>query len=160
MEDTPGGRLETPPYEEKIDFLRSTCWAWDQRAVTASIEHESDFNKSCWHITRMFCLSAAFACKESPCESWFSQLKYIYHPVQGPSTSTLARRLRARCAGLRGGPADETFVQRLAERIFFPMGDRFEHTPQTPPSPVFSKGLFARRFHCCRFLEGFVRASE
>ena len=40
--------------------------------------------------------------------------------MQGPTTTTLVQRLRARAAGVRGNGADEAFIRRLAEELDVP----------------------------------------
>ncbi len=63
---------------------------------------------------------------EAPCEQWMGQLKYLYNPVQGPTTSTMVQRLRARCAGARGDGSDEPFLLRLAQ-ILLPEKHQSQH---------------------------------
>ena len=89
--------------------LRGRCvrvlavdYEWDQQAITASLEHNKRFAEGCWHVNDMFCLTRRFGSTEASCERWIGNLKYLYHPVQGPTTTALCQRLRARAAGIRG----------------------------------------------------------
>ncbi len=108
---------------------------WDQGEITASLEQDSSFATGCYYVNALFCLSRRFGSTEAPCERLIGGLKYLYHPVQGPTTTALVQRLRARAAGVRGNGADEDFIQRLAHELSGSQGSsvhaRGLHTFQT-----------------------------
>ncbi len=78
-----------------VRFISST-WEWDQRKIAASLEQDGRFARNCYHINSLFCMSRRFGSTEAPVETWVSELKYLHNPVQGPTTTTIATRLRAR----------------------------------------------------------------
>ena len=90
---------------------------WDQCEIAADLEQSRYFADGCYHVNSLFCLSRRFGSTEAACERWIGGLKYLFHPVQGPTTTTLVQRLRARVAGVRGNGADEAFVQLLAQEL-------------------------------------------
>jgi hypothetical protein len=55
---------------------------------------------------------------EAPCERWVGELKYLWDERQGPSTSTLTKRLRMRVGGVRGDGTDEAFVKHVAQSVY------------------------------------------
>ncbi len=75
------------------------------------------FSDGCYHVNAFFCLSRRFGSTEAPCERWIGHLKYLFDVVQGPTTSTLLQRLRARAHGVRGDGADGNFIRRLASML-------------------------------------------
>ncbi len=58
-----------------------------------------------------------FGNTKAPWERWIGSLKYLYNPAQGPTTTALTQRLRARLAGICVNSADEPFIQRLADGL-------------------------------------------
>ena len=104
------GVLARAPLRGLLVIKQSENFDWDQHAVVSSIEQNRCFGDRCYHVQRLFCYCIPYGANETPCEQWFSALKYLYHPVQGTTTATLNRRLRARIAGVRGSSVDEQFV--------------------------------------------------
>ncbi len=125
------GVLRSPKLRHRLVHIVHCERGWDQREIAASLEQDGAFAAGCYHVNSFFCLSRRFGSTEAPCERWIGAMKYLFHPVQGPTTTTLCQRLRARAAGVRGNGADEVFVRRLADALASP-GQR---------SPPVSKAL-------------------
>ncbi len=109
--------LQGPRLRGRVVRVVAEKREWDQLEITASLEQDSFFATGCYYVNALFCLSRRFGSTEAPCERWIGGLKYLYHPVQGPTTTTLVQRLRARAAGVRGNGADEDFIERLAHEL-------------------------------------------
>eukprot|EP00973_Karenia_brevis_P072501 10071883-Karenia_brevis.AAC.1 len=85
--------------------------------MSSSIMYDPHFARGCYHINRAFSLSRMYTNTETPCEQWVGSLKFLYNTVQGTTTATLTRRLRARCAGVRGAEMDREFLEKLAASL-------------------------------------------
>lgn len=139
------GKLRGPMLRGRLVSIISIQRAWDQREIAASLEQDRSFADGCYHLNSLFCLSRRFGNTEAPCERWIGNMKYMYHPVQGPTTTTLCQRLRARAAGLRGNGADDAFVKRLAEVLH---DQQRSHAARHQAG--ISKGLATFRAECGR----------
>ena len=69
-------------------------------------------------MNTFFCLPRRFGSTESPCERFIGETKYLFDPAQGPTSTALVQRLRARTHGLRGCGADDGFVMTVAQAVF------------------------------------------
>ena len=117
------GALRTAKLRRRLVVLVSTQWECDQRAVTASLEHEPEFALDCYQINVCFCLARRFCNTEQPCEVWFGAMKYLYNPIHGMGTAALTQRLRQRASGVRGLDFDAEFTRKLAETLYPKEGD-------------------------------------
>ena len=136
------GVLRTPRLRGRCVRVIAEERHWDQRAIASALEQNRYFADGCYYVNAMFCLSRRFGSTEAPCERWIGGLTYLFHPVQGPTMSTLVQRLRARAAGVRGNGADEAFVERLAQELNY----RKHGTSASGPSQclkTFSKNAHA-----------------
>ena len=95
-------------------LLVDRVWSWDERAACQALQNEKEFSANCWHIHRMFHRARRCGGTEAPCESWFSQLKYVYDARHGPEIGSLAEKLSLRVAGLRGNGGDDQIVRAIA----------------------------------------------
>ena len=64
-------------------------YEWDQRAITATLEHNKRFAEDCYHVNDLFCLTRRFGSTEASCERWIGSLKYStgrHEPVIFPAS--------------------------------------------------------------------------
>ena len=86
--------------------------------MAATMEQDRHFAEGCYHVNAFFCLSRRFGSTESPCERFIGETKHLFDAVQGPTTTAMVQRLRARTHGLRGLGPDDRFVRTLAQVVF------------------------------------------
>ena len=90
---------------------------WDQLRITSSLEQDPFFSVNCYHMNAMFALCRRFGKTTSACERWVGDFKYLWNERDGPCSTTLLHRLRARLGGLRGDGTDEALLQRIASYL-------------------------------------------
>ena len=90
---------------------------WDQLRITSSLEQDPFFSKNCYCMSAMFALCRRFGKTTSACERWVGDFKLLWKERDGPCSTTLLHRLRARLGGLRGDGTDEALLQRIASYL-------------------------------------------
>ena len=100
--------------KKKLVVVLGTLFRVDQRQMSSTIMHDPHFADYCWHINRAFALCRMYTNTETPCEQWVGSLKNLCNTIQGTTTATLTRRLRARCAAVTGAEVDRKFLEKLA----------------------------------------------
>ena len=105
--------LRSPRLRGRLVHVVRVKWKWGQCEIAIDLEQSRYFADGCYHVNSLFCLSRRFGSTEAACERWIGGLKYL----QGPTTTTLVQRLRARVAGVQGNGAHEDFVQLLAQEL-------------------------------------------
>ncbi len=109
--------LRTPRLRGRVVHVLHPVLEWDQREMAASLEQNRYFSDGCYHMNRLFCLARRFGSTEAPVERWVGGLKYLFDPIQGPTTTTLVQRLRLRAFGIRGDGADDAWTSCLSELL-------------------------------------------
>jgi len=115
----------------------------DQREVAASLENDRRFSDECWHANRFFCRCRRMNGIEAPCESWVGSMKYLFDPIQGPSTPSMVQRACLHAAGVRGNGADDEFVRRVAKKMS-------QHRNRHTPSGISKKMALMRKHNDAR----------
>jgi hypothetical protein len=114
-------------FKKRLVFVVRTDLVLDEKALVASIEQNRQFSYACHHVHTMFAFTRRMTGTESPCESYFNHLKYLYTPITGPTTTTLCQQVRCRAAGLRGDGLDDAIIEIIAK----PLHERVKHIRST-----------------------------
>ena len=93
--------LKTSRLRGRVVRILQARLRMDLRAIAASLEQDKRFSDGCWHCNRLFHRCRRLLGTEAPCESWIGYMKHMYSDVQGPTVTTLARRVRLGLAGVR-----------------------------------------------------------
>ena len=93
------GVLKTPHLSKKVVRVINVRKNWHQQSMAASLEQEKFFADGCYHVNSFFCLCRRMGNTEAPCERWIGSWKYLYHPTQGPTPTTLCQRVRMIASG-------------------------------------------------------------
>lgn len=72
------------------------------RQMLLDLEADAHVATGCWHVHRVFHRTRRLVGSEGIVESWVSEFKGLFDPVQGAASSTIIQRLQLRVAGIRG----------------------------------------------------------